>query len=186
MSKYMPQDVLGHSVSISTSFRMAPGMMIVKDNPNVSHWTFEGEYDQMFGKFNEYPQRIAFTASSSPLLFVFKVNYYDYEYMCMEDNRWFKVTLTPPGEISSMSRRAFRVPIGSASMITVEPKITWTSEKLRHYDPNHRKCFYQHERQLRFFKIYTQHNCEEECLANFTKNECECVKFSMPSMKIFK
>uniref|UniRef100_A0A1B0A6D3 Pickpocket protein 28 n=1 Tax=Glossina pallidipes TaxID=7398 RepID=A0A1B0A6D3_GLOPL len=30
------------------------------------------------------------------------------------------------------------------------------------------------------FKIYSQNNCELECLANFTLTKCGCVKYSMP------
>lgn len=56
-----------------------------------------------------------------------------------------------------------------------------TSEGLRNYKPEQRKCFYQSERRLHFFKMYTQDNCEKECLANLTKTMCGCVKFSMPS-----
>lgn len=44
-----------------------------------------------------------------------------------------------------------------------------------------RQCFFNNERYLRFFKLYTQANCELECLTNHTLKECSCVKFSMPS-----
>lgn len=43
-----------------------------------------------------------------------------------------------------------------------------------------RQCFFNDERYLRYFKVYTQQNCELECLANFTLATCGCVKFSMP------
>lgn len=39
---------------------------------------------------------------------------------------------------------------------------------------------------LRFYKNYTQANCEMECLSNYTKNECGCVKFSMPRENLRK
>jgi amiloride-sensitive sodium channel len=55
-----------------------------------------------------------------------------------------------------------------------------TSPKLQSYDPKVRQCFFEDEKKLRFFKLYTQSNCEIECLANFTLNTCGCVKFSMP------
>lgn len=43
-----------------------------------------------------------------------------------------------------------------------------------------RQCFFNEERYLQFFKVYTQQNCELECLTNFTLSQCGCVKFSMP------
>lgn len=33
---------------------------------------------------------------------------------------------------------------------------------------------------MRFFKVYTQTNCELECLTNYTLAKCNCVAFSMP------
>lgn len=43
-----------------------------------------------------------------------------------------------------------------------------------------RKCYFDSERQLRFLKVYTQRNCELECLSNATLKTCGCVKFSLP------
>lgn len=43
-----------------------------------------------------------------------------------------------------------------------------------------RKCYFDSERKLRFLKVYTQRNCELECLSNATLNSCGCVKFSHP------
>ncbi len=43
-----------------------------------------------------------------------------------------------------------------------------------------RKCYFHSERKLRFLKVYTQRNCELECLSNATLNLCGCVKFFLP------
>lgn len=43
-----------------------------------------------------------------------------------------------------------------------------------------RQCYLENERYLKFFNIYSQQNCELECLANLTITECGCAKFSMP------
>lgn len=50
------------------------------------------------------------------------------------------------------------------------------------FPPTHhsRQCYFNGERYLRFFQVYTQQNCELECLANYTMAKCGCVKFSMP------
>lgn len=61
--------------------------------------------------------------------------------------------------------------------------MTTTSEGLRYYEPKQRKCFYQTERKLSFYKTYTRSNCERECLANLTKQMCGCVSFAMPRDK---
>ncbi|EDS26207.1 gonad-specific amiloride-sensitive sodium channel 1 [Culex quinquefasciatus] len=48
------------------------------------------------------------------------------------------------------------------------------------YTPSRRRCFFSHERKLQFFAIYNQANCELECLTNYTRKLCSCVRFSMP------
>lgn len=55
-----------------------------------------------------------------------------------------------------------------------------TSEGLAKYPPNRRQCYFNNERSLQFFRVYTQNNCELECFANLTLKMCGCVKFSMP------
>ena len=65
-------------------------------------------------------------------------------------------------------------------VVSVKPNMITTSEGLADYAPERRQCYFNNERQLKFFKVYTQPNCELECLANFTLQKCGCVKFSMP------
>jgi amiloride-sensitive sodium channel len=48
------------------------------------------------------------------------------------------------------------------------------------YSPNIRKCYFDGERQLKFFKTYTRAQCDFECMTNYTLKACGCVKFSMP------
>ncbi|XP_055607832.1 sodium channel protein Nach-like [Uranotaenia lowii] len=62
----------------------------------------------------------------------------------------------------------------------IKPKTTTTSRSLRMQPYQDRQCFFENERYLRFFRIYNQHNCIQECMVNFTYNLCGCVKFSMP------
>lgn len=78
------------------------------------------------------------------------------------------------------------VPLLEEVLISVKPNMITTSENLRHYTPWDRQCYFSDERQLRFFKIYTQRNCELECLSNFTLSQCGCVKFSLPSNELIQ
>jgi amiloride-sensitive sodium channel len=63
----------------------------------------------------------------------------------------------------------------------VKPQMITTSKNLDQYHYDRRNCYFGHEKELKYFKFYTQSNCELECLTNFTRQECGCVKFSMPS-----
>ncbi len=67
-----------------------------------------------------------------------------------------------------------------------------SSNKLKFLHPNlegfslffvstRRQCYFDGERQLKFFQIYTKANCELECLTNLTLRYCNCSAFFMPS-----
>ncbi|XP_063703633.1 pickpocket protein 28-like [Culicoides brevitarsis] len=65
--------------------------------------------------------------------------------------------------------------------IIVTPKIMKTSLDMRDsISPDKRNCFFDGERNLTFFKIYSKSNCELECLTNITLDQCKCVQFWMP------
>lgn len=135
----------------------------------------------------EYHLRVVHSGPGAGLDIAVTLNEEDFESRCNGYLMGFKLILTMPGDALKMSEKLyFRIPASEHSRIIIKPKVILTSDGLRNYKPNHRQCFYQSERQLRFYKKYTQTNCEEECLANFTKTECGCVKFSMPSMYLFE
>jgi amiloride-sensitive sodium channel len=48
-----------------------------------------------------------------------------------------------------------------------------------------RQCYFQNERHLKFFRIYTKANCEMECLTNLTLRYCNCSRFYMPSISFY-
>lgn len=43
-----------------------------------------------------------------------------------------------------------------------------------------RKCYFEDERGLKFFKMYSVSHCKLECLANITLEKFGCVRFYMP------
>lgn len=161
---------------------MAPEMMKVENNPNLSHWSIEDGYKDAADK-KSYPKRLFNTAQEAGLIFFLQLYEKDLEYLCQGTFQGFKIFLNTPGESLKMAKHSFRVPILEEAEISIKPSLIFTAESLRHYRPSQRKCFFDSERSLRFFRFYSQHNCEVECLANFTLKECGCVKFSMPSNK---
>lgn len=65
--------------------------------------------------------------------------------------------------------------------ITITPEIMLASKDLQSsHKPEERKCYFEGERQLDFFKIYTKANCEVECLAKQTVEKCGCALYWMP------
>lgn len=72
-----------------------------------------------------------------------------------------------------------------AAIILISPTVIVASEGLRSYSPDVRQCFFDSERILKYFRVYTQQNCELECISNYTLSKCGCVEFSMASELIF-
>jgi acid-sensing ion channel, other len=61
-----------------------------------------------------------------------------------------------------------------------------TDDGLRDYHPESRKCYFENEKPLTFFKTYTKLNCEWECLAFEALKKCSCVMYNMPRNKSMK
>ena len=104
----------------------------------------------------------------------------DTDYICREYVQGYKVIIHNPGDIPRVSKDFFRVPLNMAVSVTIKPNLITTSKRLINESLKRRQCFFEYQKYLRFFKVYTQSNCELECLSNFTLNACGCVKFSMP------
>ncbi|XP_037026210.1 pickpocket protein 28-like [Bradysia coprophila] len=90
--------------------------------------------------------------------------------------------LHAPDDVPNFHWRTYQRSIRDMKDVTVLiiPKVITTTNELRSYRSERRSCYYTDERYLKFYKIYTQNNCELECLTNFTLTYCGCVKFSMP------
>lgn len=163
---------------------MAPGMMTTTNNSNITNWNLEKGYKKIVsGK--KYPHRTFNAGLRGGLEASVSINQENLEYYCHQHGLGFKVILSVPGDTYRMSRQSFRIPLFEDARIAIKPKLITTSDQLRKYHPNRRQCFYHHERRLRFFKTYSQNKCETECLSNFTKQECGCVRFFMPSIPFF-
>lgn len=106
----------------------------------------------------------------------------DLDYLCTESLQGYKVVLHHPAEWPNMDRH-FRVPLNSAVYVGIEPKVTTVSPTLKHYDPERRRCYFTDERRLAYFLNYTQNNCLQECLSNYTRKNCNCIGFYMPKDK---
>lgn len=66
-----------------------------------------------------------------------------------------------------------------ALMFWIVPHMTKIDDSLKGLQPEERNCYLEQERSLKFFQIYSQNNCEQECLANYTLKLCGCVQFFM-------
>lgn len=104
----------------------------------------------------------------------------DYDYVCRGPIIGYKVAIHLPGDLPQISSHFIRIPTNQETLVTFDPNVMRTAESLRRYSPNARGCYYPNEGTLKYFKEYTQRNCELECLTDYTLRNCGCVKFSMP------
>lgn len=153
--------------------------MNIKNNPIATNWSFENRY-QNGPNERDYPLRVYNSGRDAAFEISLDMFEKNFELYCNKLSQGFRVVLNAPGDELSFDD-AFELSLLAETVIAINPKLTTTSHKLGKYNPSHRKCFFDSERKLRFYKIYTQNNCYKECLANFTDIECGCVTFSQTS-----
>lgn len=145
----------------------------------TSNWNLESGYGQR-EKEGLYPYRVFGTGRLSSFLVTLRLH--EFDYLCSGAIQGFIVSFNSPNEEPQFVKNYFYVSPNRGVLFKITPKLTITSLNLNTYSPSVRRCYFNSERQLRFYKQYTQKNCETECLANLTLAECGCVKFAMPSM----
>ncbi|CAH2105174.1 unnamed protein product [Euphydryas editha] len=147
---------------------------------NKSHtWTLENGYSPKT-PLETYPHRGPGHGENTGLILILKVTNQDCDFLCSGPTQGFKILLHSPAEFPRLSQQFFRVPLGRDISVAVTPKMMTTSEGLSNYSAFRRQCYFPYERYLKYFKVYTQTNCETECLTNFTYAKCGCVHFAMP------
>lgn len=67
--------------------------------------------------------------------------------------------------------------------ISTDLFIKTATQSMYSWSPRIKHCYHQHDKILKFFKIYSPNNCEFECSANRSLNMCGCVAFYHPSKK---
>lgn len=70
---------------------------------------------------------------------------------------------------------------GTKTDIFITPNVLNTKPELHKWTPHERGCYFSDEKELNFYKIYTQHNCDSECKSIRELNDCGCVSFYHPS-----
>uniref|UniRef100_A0A1B0DLX3 Uncharacterized protein n=1 Tax=Phlebotomus papatasi TaxID=29031 RepID=A0A1B0DLX3_PHLPP len=174
-----------------------PGYEYPIQESESKDWNLEEGYTTL--DLSTHPQRALGDGVRVGLYILLKASEKDFDYLCSEMMQGFKVHLHSPDEIPQIARQFFRVPLNQGIMVSVKPSMITTSEGLRAYNPirltkrslhffqmftnsfrSRRQCYFNHERQLKFFRNYTQKNCELECFSLFMIKECGCAKFYMP------
>lgn len=79
--------------------------------------------------------------------------------LCSGAIQGFKIAIQPPNEEPQLWKNFFYISPGRTALIKVTPKLTITSHAVRKYSPKTRQCFFNAERQLRFYKCNSRFLC---------------------------
>lgn len=149
-----------------------------KHGHKSANWTLQGGYTSYAAEI--YPHRVIGSGITAGFNLELRVKSSDIDYACKGPVQGFKIALHTSGEMPRMNQVFYQVPLKQQVLIAVKPDVITTSPGLHAYSPKRRQCYFNGESKLNFFKVYTQSNCELECLTEFTLKECGCVKFSQP------
>lgn len=95
--------------------------------------------------------------------------------------KFLQVALHLPQGYPVLALDHFRLPFQTQMAVAIKPEMGTVSEDVKKYSVEKRGCYMVNDRPLRYFKMYTQRNCQLECLTNITLHVCGCVNFYMPS-----
>ncbi|XP_069695427.1 pickpocket protein 28-like isoform X2 [Periplaneta americana] len=152
------------------------------NNTRTSDWNLESGYHDIDAK-DAFPRRSVGTGIRTGLFLLLSSENEDEDTMCSTPIDGVKVLLHNPTDYPLVQSDYFHVPLQRDVVVSIKPRVITTSEGLKNYDPQRRWCYFSSERHLRHFSIYTQHNCDLECLTNYTLTQCGCVAYYMPRDK---
>lgn len=144
-----------------------------------SFWVAQYGYS-VKADLDTFPRRALLSGAANSLEIKLQHRKDDIDYVCTGAQQGYKVSLHMPTRVPRPALEYHMAPFGKSTTITVNPHMMSTSEVVQDYDPHNRDCYFEGEKFLKFFKVYSKVNCEVECLANYTLKECGCVPFHMP------
>lgn len=148
-------------------------------NESEPFWTPEQGY---INEHVNFPNR---TNRDYNIRFSLTLNELDKNNICGVYQTFF-VFIHKPNEILTDYHDGIFLNYGDYMKIKITPHGHRTDNDLRSFSPDLRKCYFEDEKKLKFFKTYSKALCEWECKANATFQKCGCVTFAMPRDKLTK
>ncbi|KAF5271322.1 hypothetical protein FQA39_LY08120 [Lamprigera yunnana] len=172
------------------TFNALPGSFIFKNAremaglnltfpPQVDDWNPENGYSEN-SSINALPWRASGAGTHLGLTIVLDAQL-DAYYCSSSVGVGFKMLLHNPLETPKMADFALLLAAGLEARVIVRPKIYDATQSIRSINIQKRICYFTNERDLQFYRTYTELNCKLECQANYTLSLCGCVPFYLPS-----
>ncbi|XP_055590909.1 pickpocket protein 28-like [Uranotaenia lowii] len=150
--------------------------------PKNVEWTLDRGFKHPT-KIDTYPRRVLGPGKKSGMIVVLRANINDMDFLCGNSIQGFKILIHSPADYPELQNQHLRLPLNQEIGLGVTPSLSYTTPTIIRYAPERRKCYFNNERFLKFYRTYTQSNCDLECLTNFTLTRCACVRFSMPRLE---
>jgi acid-sensing ion channel, other len=61
--------------------------------------------------------------------------------------------------------------------VLITPEIMRSDPDLKSFEPKKRGCYFEGEKKLKYFKVYSQRNCEFECYGDYMLKEIGCIPY---------
>ncbi|XP_070498112.1 pickpocket protein 28-like [Chironomus tepperi] len=153
---------------------------LINEKLDDSNEVFQWSLDHSFAK--DHDADSVPVKAEKGIFFSFNVhlNESDTSNICLQIGNIFSFYIHLPNEIMLPMHQEHYVEFKRKRDIVLAAKLYKIDEGMRKFPPKIRGCYFEHEKQLQFFKTYTKALCEYECMINYTLSECGCVKFSMP------
>lgn len=98
----------------------------------------------------------------------------------------FKAILSSPTDTPKVSDYGIFLSPGFETRIAIDPLVREATESLRSIPVKKRQCYFTNERQLQYYRTYTQGNCLLECQSKYTLKNCNCVPYYLPKNKTIR
>ncbi|CAG9865180.1 unnamed protein product [Phyllotreta striolata] len=147
-------------------------------HPYRNLWNQDSGYPRNSRK-DAYPRRALQAGADNSLTLLIPQLVEDADYLCQMQTG-YTVTIHVPNTIPLTLKDYKIMPSDESTTIIIEPDLLTTSATVKSYKLIDRQCYFSDEKDLAYFRMYTQENCLLECLTNFTLKTCGCVDFFMP------
>lgn len=90
-------------------------------------------------------------------------------------------TIHPPFELPNAFDSSNYVAFDYQKVLTIliTPEVVFTDSSLQSVEPKKRNCYFDGEKDLKYFKTYSKNNCEMECFSDFAQQNCNCTTLNL-------
>ncbi|CAH2055754.1 unnamed protein product, partial [Iphiclides podalirius] len=145
------------------------------------NWSMDGGYPQVFPPDpSMMPLRVVASGEVHGLGVELYLNASEHQFGCDGNNMGFTVLISSPTDHVYTST-VLRLPMNKMTTIEVSPITYKTDSALRALPPYLRQCYFQDERKLEYFEMYSDSNCKHDLWIREVKEKCNCVLFNWPT-----